>query len=169
MTESRLKVVTISLLPSFVHRHRHYTLGTQEAVIEARVREGQPWSRAGPASEPHNGPCLRTRQRWVKAFHTGAPLWLGAMQVLPATHAQQDDVFACMLAAAKWLARGRDVWQTVWCWGWNTGHRPQSAIAAATHCAGAIAASGAASDTACTALGIGARPNRPLTNGLSCS
>ena len=122
---------TISLLPSFVLRHRHYTLGTQEAVIETRVREGQPWSRAGPASEPHSGPCLRTRQRWVKAFQASAAAWLGALQVLLAAvrpaaqqldaHARQDDVFACMLAAADWLARGRDIWQTVWCWGWNTG------------------------------------------------
>jgi hypothetical protein len=118
---------TISLLPCFLHRHRHYTLATQAAVITARVQEGQPWSRAGP----QEGPSQRTRRRWVTAFLAGAPLWLVALLRLLAAvrpsaavldaHNQQADLFTCMQAAADWLARGHDVWQTVWRWGWNAG------------------------------------------------
>lgn len=115
---------TISLLPSFLHPHRHYELAVMEGVL--RRTEGMP------------GPSERSTKRWLRAHVMQYEQhWLKALmsvlaQVEPlmcildphgpqVTHvAELGDMFA------RWFYPKRcntlsEMLRTTWCWGWNHG------------------------------------------------
>jgi hypothetical protein len=127
---------TISLLPSFLHRHRHYALAVIEAVLRGRLERGTPWSGLAPSATPSQ----RSMRRWMTAFVAQALNWLTALlsalaRVLPLLGAldphgapQNPAVTVLALSAtfADWLDPGRadgpgGAVRVLWRWGWNAG------------------------------------------------
>ena len=62
---------TMSLLPDFLHRHRHYVLAVIEAVLRGRLEQGLPWSGLAPSQ--------RSVRRWLGAFVRQALGWQAAL------------------------------------------------------------------------------------------
>ena len=118
---------TISLLPSFVHRHRHYGLEVIRQVLETRVEALQPWSQV----QPRDGPSARTRRRWVFAFAARTAVWLAWLLAVLARakpdasgldpHGSTQNLFRLGRVLADWLEPGRPKWAVVWRHGWNAG------------------------------------------------
>ena len=116
---------TISLLPSFVHRCRHYVLDVLSEVIENRVEQQRPWARVTPLQ----GPCASTRRRWVKALAT--TIWVTwLVQTLAAVnpgapeldaHGSTSTLFTLLRRVAFWLNPRAAVWHVGWRHGWNAG------------------------------------------------
>ncbi len=123
---------TISQLPGFLHRHRHYTLAVIGSVLHGRLEAGAPWRQLGPS--------VRSARRWVAAFLTRMLAWLVALlralaTVLPllslldphgaAQDAAIDPAHGVLTLGRKladWLAPDCADWlRTLWQWGWNTG------------------------------------------------
>jgi len=119
---------TVSLLPDFLHRHRHYALAAIEAVLRGRLEQGVPWSALAPSQ--------RSMRRWLAAFVAQALGWL--MRVLSAlalvlplqgmldphggARTPAEQVLAAGTVFARWLDPDLDnVLRVLWRWGWNSG------------------------------------------------
>jgi hypothetical protein len=121
---------TISLLPSFLHRHRHYALTVIEVVLRERLELGTPW----PCLTVSGTPSPRSMRRWLAAFSAQALGWLAALlkilaQIAPLLgalnpHGRSDNPAVMVLAlgatVAGWLDPGTDdPLRVLWRWGWN--------------------------------------------------
>jgi hypothetical protein len=128
---------TISLLPSFLHRHRHYALVVIEAVLRGRLEGSRPWSELVPSATPSQ----RSMRRWLAAFVAQALGWLAALMsalalVLPVLgaldphgpHGGGDNpavaVLALSITFAGWVDPGSanapgSALRVMWRWGWN--------------------------------------------------
>jgi len=71
---------TLSLLPSFVLRFRHYLLVVIQSVVVARYEGGASWAQVARQGAPHGAPSARTIRRWCRSFATHAPVWWAAVQ-----------------------------------------------------------------------------------------
>jgi hypothetical protein len=78
---------TLSLLPSFLLRFRHYLLAVIQQVLVARFEDHASWHETVRQCAPEGLPGLRTIGRWCQAFAEQAATWLTAVQ---ATLARQD-------------------------------------------------------------------------------
>ena len=125
---------TISQLPNFLHRHRHYVLGVIEGVLRKRLEEGQTWSQLAETGTP----SLRSMRRWVGAFAAQAMIWLPAlmtvmalvMPLLSALDVHGTEAVASPVAVlgmsytlANWLNASddpapQDAMRVMWRWGW---------------------------------------------------
>ena len=127
---------TISMLPSVVHRHRHYALVVIEMVLRGRL--GGELVLTWRGIEIESGASLRSLRRWCAAFLTNALRWLSAVWgvlalAMPSTpmldvHGAVGDVAQRLLDSSATLAHwlnpkyAVDAAQRVmWCWGWNVG------------------------------------------------
>jgi hypothetical protein len=78
---------TVSLLPSFLLRFRHYLLEVIEPVVVTRFEEGASWTQVARRCTQNGLPYPRTLYRWCVSFAAHAPTWWTAVQQ---TLAQQD-------------------------------------------------------------------------------
>ena len=77
---------TISLLPSFLLRHRHYVLEVIQQVVVARFEKQASWSQVSQRSSEEGAPSERTIKRWSQSFSEHAANWLAVVQQTLATH-----------------------------------------------------------------------------------
>jgi transposase-like protein len=78
---------TLSVLPSFVLRFRHYLLVVIQAVVVARYEDHASWQETTQRCATRGLPAPRTIGRWCRSFGEQAPVWWAAVQT---TLAQQD-------------------------------------------------------------------------------
>jgi len=78
---------TLSLLPSFLLRYRHYLLEVIQAVVVIRFEDGASWTQVVRRCSVEGAPSLRTMRRWCLSFAAHASTWWAALQH---TLAQQD-------------------------------------------------------------------------------
>jgi transposase-like protein len=78
---------TLSVLPSFVLRFRHYLLAVIQAVVVARYEDQASWRETTQRCAQDGLPAPRTIGRWCRSFAEQAPAWWAAVQT---TLAQQD-------------------------------------------------------------------------------
>jgi transposase-like protein len=78
---------TLSVLPSFLLRFRHYLLAVIEQVVVARFEGQASWHETARRNAPDGLPSLRTIVRWCHAFAEQAARWSAAVQQ---TLARQD-------------------------------------------------------------------------------
>ena len=127
---------TISMLPSVVHRYRHYALVVIEVVLRGRLGGGLmlTWRHI----EIGTGASLRSLRRWCAAFLMNALHWLSAVWAvlavaMPSTpmldvHGAVGDVAQRLLDSSATLAHWLNpkdavdaALRVMWCWGWNMG------------------------------------------------
>ncbi len=77
---------TLSLLPSFLLRFRHYLLEVIQAVVVARYEDSASWRQVAEGYGPQGAPSLRTMKRWCQSFTTQAIAWLGEIEQTLAQH-----------------------------------------------------------------------------------
>ncbi len=77
---------TLSLLPSFLLRFRHYLLEVIQAVVVARYEEAASWRQVATHCASHGAPSPRTMKRWCQSFATQAPAWWMAIEQTLAQH-----------------------------------------------------------------------------------
>ncbi len=77
---------TLSLLPSFLLRFRHYLLEVIQAVVIARYEESGSWRQVAIQCGPQGVPSLRTVKRWCQSFAVQAPTWLSEIEQTLAQH-----------------------------------------------------------------------------------
>ena len=78
---------TVSLLPSFLLRFRHYLLDVIQSVVVTRFEDAASWTRVAQRCTVDGAPSSRTIRRWCDALAEHAPVWWAAVQQ---TLAQQD-------------------------------------------------------------------------------
>jgi hypothetical protein len=78
---------TLSVLPSFLLRGRHYLLVVIQQVVVARFEANASWQATVRQCAPEGLPAPRTIGRWCRAFAAQAAGWWAAVQ---ATLACQD-------------------------------------------------------------------------------
>lgn len=78
---------TLSVLPSFVLRFRHYLLVVIQDVVVARYEDDASWQETARRCATAGLPAPRTIGRWCRSFGEQAPAWWAAVQT---TLAQQD-------------------------------------------------------------------------------
>jgi hypothetical protein len=78
---------TLSVLPSFLLRFRHYLLVVIQQVVIARFEDKASWHALERQCAPDGLPSLRTMGRWCQSFGEQAAAWWAAVQ---ATLASQD-------------------------------------------------------------------------------
>ena len=124
------------MLPSVVHRYRHYALVVIEVVVRGRLggKLVQTWR----GIEIETGASLRSLRRWCAAFLMNALRWLSAVWAVLAVampsaplldvHGATGDVAQRLLDSsatlAHWLSpkQAEDTaLRVMWCWGWNMG------------------------------------------------
>ena len=84
---------TLSVLPSFVLRFRHYLLVVIQAVVVARYEDDVSWQETARRCATDGLPAPRTIGRWCRSFGEQAPLWWAAVQT---TLAQQDSASSAL-------------------------------------------------------------------------
>ena len=77
---------TLSLLPSFLLRFRHYLLEVISAVVVARFEDGASWAQVSRRCAVGGYPSPRTVRRWCVSFAACAPAWWAAVQQTLARH-----------------------------------------------------------------------------------
>jgi hypothetical protein len=77
---------TVSLLPSFVLRYRHYLLAVIQSVVIARFEDGVSWTQVVRGCTVEGAPSSRTARRWCVSFAAQAPAWWAAVQQTLAHH-----------------------------------------------------------------------------------
>ncbi|MBI4788183.1 MAG: hypothetical protein HY782_14220 [Chloroflexi bacterium] len=77
---------TVSLLPSFVLRYRHYLLEVIQAVVITRFEDGMSWNQVARRCTVEGAPSSRTTRRWCVSFAAHAPAWWAAGQPTLAQH-----------------------------------------------------------------------------------
>ena len=78
---------TLSVLPSFLLRFRHYLLDVIAQVVVTRFEDDASWQATARQCAPEGLPAPRTIGRWCRAFAAQAAGWWAAVQ---ATLACQD-------------------------------------------------------------------------------
>ena len=78
---------TLSVLPSFLLRFRHYLLVVIEQVVVARFEANASWHETERQCALDGLPSPRTIRRWCRAFAERAAIWWAAVQE---TLARQD-------------------------------------------------------------------------------
>jgi transposase-like protein len=77
---------TLSLLPSFLLRYRHYLLAVIQSVVVARFEDRVPWNQVASRCAVEETPSLRTMRRWCVSFAAQAPAWWATVQKTLAQH-----------------------------------------------------------------------------------
>lgn len=81
---------TVSILPSFLLRYRHYLLAVIQDVVTARFETDASWAQIEQQGRRGLGdectPSERTIRRWCASFKAQAPHWLAAVQQTLAQH-----------------------------------------------------------------------------------
>jgi hypothetical protein len=77
---------TVSLLPSFLLRFRHYVLAVIQSVVVARFEDGASWTRVVGRCAVDGAPSSRTMRRWCESFAEHAAVWWAAIQQTLAEH-----------------------------------------------------------------------------------
>jgi uncharacterized protein DUF6431 len=77
---------TVSLLPSFLLRFRHYLLEVIQDVVVTRFEVGASWSWVAQRCTVEDRPAPRTTHRWCVSFAAHAPAWLGPVLETLAEH-----------------------------------------------------------------------------------
>jgi hypothetical protein len=78
---------TLSLLPSFVLRFRHYLLDVIQHIVVTRFEDGASWIQVSLRCAVEGLPSPRTIRRWCVSFAAHAPAWWAAVQQTLAQHA----------------------------------------------------------------------------------
>jgi len=118
---------TLSVLPTFVLRFRHYLLAVIQAVVVARYEEQASWRETTQRCAQDGLPALRTIGRWCGSFAEQAPAWWAAVQTTLAQHdsaspaldplgsasGPQDAPRALLDAASHLLAWAKTRWPEV--------------------------------------------------------
>ena len=119
---------TVSILPSFLLRYRHYLLAVIQDVVTAHFERDVSWAqieqqgRRGPGDECM--PSERTIRRWCASFDEHAPRWLAAVQQTLAQHdttlplldalgkatAARSPAAALLFGATQFLAWAKTEW-----------------------------------------------------------
>ena len=71
---------TVSVLPSFLLRYRHYLLEVIEKVLALRFEKQASWASVMAGCSPQGLPAERTVQRWCESYGEQAGRWLEAVQ-----------------------------------------------------------------------------------------
>jgi hypothetical protein len=77
---------TVSLLPSFVLRYRHYLLEVMAPVLVTRFEQAASWTQVARRCTQNGLPYPRTLYRWCVSFAAQAPTWWAAVQRTLAQH-----------------------------------------------------------------------------------
>jgi hypothetical protein len=77
---------TLSLLPSFLLRFRHYLLDVIQTVVVTRFEDGASWTQVSRRCAVEGLPSSRTIHRWCVSFAAHAPAWWAAVQQTLAHH-----------------------------------------------------------------------------------
>lgn len=77
---------TLSLLPSFLLRFRHYLLDVIQQVVVTRFEDGASWTQVSLRCAVEGAPSPRTIRRWCVSFAAHAPAWWAAVQQTLAHH-----------------------------------------------------------------------------------
>jgi len=124
---------TLSLLPSFLLRFRHYLLDTIQSVVVTRFEDGASWTQVSRRCAVAGLPAPRTIRRWCLSFAAHAPTWWSAIQQTLAQHdassplldplgenaGPRDAPRALLQAALHLLAWAKTRWADVSDYGWN--------------------------------------------------
>ena len=111
---------TLSLLPSFLLRFRHYLLAVIQAVVIARGEEQTPWAVIRARVMIGGVPSPRSMKRWCVSFAAHAAPWLAEIERALAAHdpgtplltplgsgvtagARRGDLPRLLLAASRYL------------------------------------------------------------------
>jgi hypothetical protein len=78
---------TVSLLPSFLLRCRHYLLDVIQFVVVTRFEDAASWAQVARRCAVDGAPSSRTMRRWCDSFAEQAAVWWAAVQ---RTLAEQD-------------------------------------------------------------------------------
>jgi transposase-like protein len=137
---------TLSLLPSFLLRFRHYLLDVIQWVVVTRFEDGASWNQVSQRCAVAGAPSPRTQRRWCVSFAAHAPAWLGPVLETLAAHdarsplldplganaGPRDAPRALLHAALHLLAWAKTRWPEVvaygradrlrFLWHWGTGH-----------------------------------------------
>ena len=126
---------TLSLLPSFLFRFRHYGLEVtlREQVVVTRFEDGASWTQVSQRCAIEGLPSPRTIRRWGVSFAAHAPTWWAAIQQTLAHHdasspsldplgeniGPRDALRALLQAALHLLAWAKTQWPEVRDYGRN--------------------------------------------------
>jgi len=77
---------TLSLLPSFLLRYRHYLLDVIQDVVITRFEDAGSWTQIVHRCTVKGAPSLRTIRRWCVSFAAHAPTWWAEVQKTLAHH-----------------------------------------------------------------------------------
>jgi hypothetical protein len=77
---------TLSLLPSFVLRFRHYLLDVIQSIVVARFEDDASWAQISHRCAVQGLPSSRTIRRWCVSFAAHAAVWWSAVQEHLAHH-----------------------------------------------------------------------------------
>jgi hypothetical protein len=77
---------TVTLLPSFLLRFRHYLLTVIASVVITRFEDSATWGQVAQRCTVNEAPSPRTIGRWCDAFADHAAVWWTAVQQTLAEH-----------------------------------------------------------------------------------
>lgn len=77
---------TLSVLPSFLLRFRHYLLVVIQQVVLSRYEQNNSWAQVEQRCVPDEVPYLSTIVRWCRSFAAQAARWLAEVQHTLAEH-----------------------------------------------------------------------------------
>src|SRR4030067_3452459 len=77
---------TVSLLPSFLLRFRHYLLEVIQSVVVTRFEDEAAWAQVSRRCAVKGAPSSRTIRRWCDSLAEHAPAWWAAVQQTLAEH-----------------------------------------------------------------------------------
>jgi hypothetical protein len=77
---------TVSLLPSFLLRFRHYLLDVIQVVVVTRFEAATSWAQVARRCAVDGAPSARTMRRWCDALAEHAAVWWAAIQQALAEH-----------------------------------------------------------------------------------
>jgi hypothetical protein len=77
---------TLSVLPSFLLRFRHYLLSVIQSVVVARFEDATSWVQVSRRCAVDGLPSPSTIHRWCVSFAAQAPRWWAAVQQTLAQH-----------------------------------------------------------------------------------
>jgi transposase-like protein len=124
---------TLSLLPSFLLRYRHYLLEVIEPVVVTRFEDRASWTQVAQRCSIAGYPAPRTLRRWCVSFAQHAPIWWARVQQILAQHdpgspaldplgenaGPRDAPRALLQAAVHLLAWAKTQWPDMVAYGWN--------------------------------------------------
>jgi len=77
---------TVSLLPSFLLRFRHYLLDVIQLVVVTRFEDAASWSQVTRRCAVDGAPSARSLRRWCDSWAEHASVWWAAIQQTLAEH-----------------------------------------------------------------------------------